>query len=1232
MKVYIPLMGISVFVAATAIVQGQASSQGVAANATPSPAVASSLAVQPSADESAALSQFVQAKPRARFYQQGGRITRVYGTPMEHGTTSVEAAERFRMKHAAMLGAEAAELMPVSPILRGGNTLPLMHDLQTGEHRFTLLYYTQYRDGIPVFRSDVRMLVGNAADHPIVWVGSTLHRLGDFRPDLAVAAAPQAAAAMESTGMTNFTSPETVIWAGVEDKAVEPVLAVTFIGDNYGAPMADKPERWLFVADAATGAILYKENLVIMTDVVGNVSGMATEGFTSDVCGAEAATPLKHAQVSIFSTVAYADGNGDFTIANEGSSEVTVVSSMTGRYFYVLDATGPLSDLAHSVTPPGPVNFMHNQANNSEFIRAQVNAYVSANVVRDYVLAYSPAYPVIESQTDFRITVNRTDGYCPGNAWYDHSGINFCTSSGLGYPNTAYSSVVYHEYGHHVVQCGGSGQDQYGEGMSDCIASLIADDHVLAYGFDDDCSRGLRDADNDFQYPCSGESHTCGNLMSGCMWSTRNELVATNPTQYRQILSALTINSVPLHSGALITPQITIDFLTLDDNDGNLDNGTPHAKEICAGFGAHNMGCPAGVLNSIDFQYPSGRPAEVYPGQETVFQINVVAAGANPVPGSGQMHYSIDGGPWTTVAMSQTASNQYQAVWPSQACRNQIEWYVSAEADDSLVYSDPIVAPLITYTAAVGHVVSVIGADNFENTSDWTAGDVGDSATSGLWECAVPEGTIAQTSEDHTPMPGEKCWVTGAAAGESPSSNSVHGGKTTLLSPTLNLAGATEATISYWRWYSNDQGASPNSNIFTVDISNNNGGTWTNAETVGPGGPGTSGGWIRHVIRVADFVSLTAQIKLRFVASEFGDPSLVESAIDDFEVAVYQCDTLAPTPNPPSWVQQPTPIGTTAITMEAAAGDPSGVEYYFSATGSGSHNRNWDASPTFTDGAAPLPPLQVNRNYSYKVKARDGAPPTPNETAYSAIVYVATFIETPVGLSFGTVTDTSIQMTALGTFTRLNQNLSGLYFEVTTTDGTPAGSGSGVNTWTQLSSSRTVTAAGLLPGTTYRVRVKARNYYGVNETPWYPASGFVTQGTTGNAPCIPCGDLDHNGTVDYDDYVLITAAMGHSASQSEYNRCADADGDGVVTLVDYQVWVQCYRQFVGDAFAPVPTADLMGDVNGDGVVDGRDIQGFVDALLDPPGAGPRRRAVSDFDDDGSVGAGDVPGFVELLLK
>ena len=121
--------------------------------------------------------------------------------------------------------------------------------------------------------------------------------------------------------------------------------------------------------------------------------------------------------------------------------------------------------------------------------------------------------------------------------------------------------------------------------------------------------------------------------------------------------------------------------------------------------------------------------------------------------------------------------------------------------------------------------------------------------------------------------------------------NDVDGGRTTLISPTMDLGSANDAMISYWRWYSNDTGGGPNADVFVVEISNDGGATWTSVETVGPSGSGTSGGWLFHEFNVADFVAPTSQVSVRFIASDEADPSLVEAAVDDFLVRGFTCGT-----------------------------------------------------------------------------------------------------------------------------------------------------------------------------------------------------------------------------------------------------------------------------------------------------------------------------------------------------
>ncbi len=174
-----------------------------------------------------------------------------------------------------------------------------------------------------------------------------------------------------------------------------------------------------------------------------------------------------------------------------------------------------------------------------------------------------------------------------------------------------------------------------------------------------------------------------------------------------------------------------------------------------------------------------------------------------------------------------------------------------------------------------------------ETDEGWTAGLPDDTATTGQWERVDPIGTDAQPEDDHTVL-GTLCWITGQGTpGGSIGENDVDGGRTTLISPALDLSGQGDPSLGYWRWYSNDKGSSPGEDVFTVEISNDGGATWVPVETVGPTGPGTTGGWLYHDLRVADFVTPTGDVRLRFIAADEGAGSIVEAAVDD--VTLVDC-------------------------------------------------------------------------------------------------------------------------------------------------------------------------------------------------------------------------------------------------------------------------------------------------------------------------------------------------------
>jgi len=122
--------------------------------------------------------------------------------------------------------------------------------------------------------------------------------------------------------------------------------------------------------------------------------------------------------------------------------------------------------------------------------------------------------------------------------------------------------------------------------------------------------------------------------------------------------------------------------------------------------------------------------------------------------------------------------------------------------------------------------------------------------------------------------------------------NDVDGGETTLYTPVMDLLGASSPVISYWRWFSNNSGASPGADIMTIQISDDLT-NWSDVEILGPGGPNTTGGWIQHTFNVADFALLTSTVQMRFIVSDLGAGSIIEAAIDDFVYEDVDCSGVA---------------------------------------------------------------------------------------------------------------------------------------------------------------------------------------------------------------------------------------------------------------------------------------------------------------------------------------------------
>ncbi len=295
-------------------------------------------------------------------------------------------------------------------------------------------------------------------------------------------------------------------------------------------------------------------------------------------------------------------------------------------------------------------------------------------------------------------------------------------------------------------------------------------------------------------------------------------------------------------------------------------------------------------LPKLRFSFPAGLPETISPQGASV-DLEITGQFGGQVQAGTETLWYYAGGNWQSAALVLVGGSQYQAALPAAACGSTLSYYFSAQATTGEVLTSPADAPTSAHGALVASGFNVALLDELETNTGWATTAVGDNATTGIWTRVNPNGTAAQPEDDHTAASGVMCFVTGqGAAGGGVGDADVDGGRTTLTTPALDLSGLSAPWISYWRWYNNSAGASPNEDTLPIDISNDNGASWVNLETVGPIGAETAGGWYFREFRVSDFVAPTAQVKLRFVASDLGSGSIVEAAVDDLQVRELVCN------------------------------------------------------------------------------------------------------------------------------------------------------------------------------------------------------------------------------------------------------------------------------------------------------------------------------------------------------
>lgn len=293
-------------------------------------------------------------------------------------------------------------------------------------------------------------------------------------------------------------------------------------------------------------------------------------------------------------------------------------------------------------------------------------------------------------------------------------------------------------------------------------------------------------------------------------------------------------------------------------------------------------------VDRIRLDIVGGAPAILNPAGDSI-EVSAVVLGANSLdPGSLTLNYDIGAG-FTSAPMTQLPSGNFTGTFPSVPCGTTVNWFVAAMASSGAESTLPEGAPSAFFSATYGDGITIAASNDMQANDSWVGGVPGDTASTGAWTRGNPVGTDAQPEDDNSAA-GADCWFTGQGAqGGGLGANDVDGGSTTLTTRVYDVSALIDPTVSYFRWYSNDEGGNPNEDVFDVEISDDGGGSWTLLERVGPSGPSTTGGWIRASFRVADFVTLTSDLRLRFIAEDANGGSIVEAAIDDFEISSTDC-------------------------------------------------------------------------------------------------------------------------------------------------------------------------------------------------------------------------------------------------------------------------------------------------------------------------------------------------------
>ncbi|MEO6597730.1 MAG: hypothetical protein ABIP94_23540 [Planctomycetota bacterium] len=401
-------------------------------------------------------------------------------------------------------------------------------------------------------------------------------------------------------------------------------------------------------------------------------------------------------------------------------------------------------------------------------------------------------------------TVNQA-GTC--NAYYSGNTLHFYPAGG-GCSNTAFSTVVAHEWGHGLDdRFGGISNtptDGLSEGWGDIMGLYIVDNPNLGSGFQT-ANVALRSGNNTKLYGTQSEVHNSGEIWMGFAWKYRENLrAAFGTTLAIQISNDTVITSIV--ANATNQANAVREVFIADDDDGNLLNGVPHYAQLQAAAITKGMPYPQIQIVSITHAPLGNTSQRLTPRLVTTTAVAIAAGTVTQV----RLVYNAGAGSQQRNMHPNGSANGYEAMLPglmSGAVSYHIEAVHSggttvrlpATGEYSYVVSVPPTGPFLGFysesfdTGAAGWTH---GRYSLTGTDDWQLGaPAGKTSTvSGvLW--ADPAAAVSGSSVYGTDL------GAGTSDGRYPNSIDYY-----LRSPAINCSGRTGVTLRLKRWLTVEEG------------------------------------------------------------------------------------------------------------------------------------------------------------------------------------------------------------------------------------------------------------------------------------------------------------------------------------------------------------------------------------------------------------------------------------------